>query len=281
MPQSPISKSPSATAVDAMLERGEGPGRMVVLHAAGSSPRALGGLAAALAGVAGRVLVPSLERGGQSLVGEGAAPFAGAVAMARDLLAAEGPGARILVGHSMGGLIALLALAEGARADAAVLYEPIVLSLLDPADAGDRAAIEWDHGCIAAFRERCTAGDPEAGVAGFIEAYGELPWSALPAPARADLVARAPDLLRQASATNAARLERRSLSGLALPVLVLDGSRSPDVARRMATRLTDALPHVERVTIEGAGHMGTVLRPAAVAAAIEAFLLRRLPALAP
>lgn len=247
-----------------------------MLHAAGSSPRALDRFATALAIVAGPVVVPPLEwETGASLIGKGPEPFAAAVALTRELLDGGGPGPRLLVGHSMGGLIALMALMDGADVDAAVLYEPITLSLLDPADAADRAAREWDRTCIERFRERCAAGEPEAGVAGFIEAYGEVPWGRIPASARAAFVERASDLLAEASATHAARLDPNRIARISVPLLLLDGDGSPDVARRMVTRLSALLPSAERFTIAGAGHMGPVVAPNSVARAISNFALRR------
>ena len=277
------SPSRSAAAIDAgtdmLVEHGNGEGRIVLLHAAGSGPRALDRLARSLAEMTRmRALAPSFERDGQSLIGGAPDPFAAATALARRLLGnSEGPASapRILVGHSMGGLVALKALLAGVRADALVLYEPIVLSLLDPTDAEDAAALAWDRACIADFRAALASGRTEDGVRRFIEAYGDMPWPALPEAARNHLVGRAASLLVEAEATNAAPLDRSGLVGLAIPTLLVAGTRSPPVLARMAARLAAALPNVGRITIDGAGHMGPMTHARDVAGAAAGFLAGR------
>lgn len=258
-----------------ILELGSGPGLAVMLHAAGSGPRAIERLARLLLPAVGKVMAPAFERDGVSLIGGGGEPFAAPVAIARRLLEREGEGARVLFGHSMGGLIALETLLDGAHVDVVVLYEPITLALLDPADAGDRAALAWDAEVVSRLRGHVAAGETEKGIAAFIEAYGALAWEALPAGARADLVARAPVIIAEAQATNAAALDREAIGRIGVPLLVLDGGRSPDVTRRMARRLSELVPASEHVTIGGAGHMGPVTSAAAVAPVIADFLSRR------
>lgn len=255
---------------DFALTHGVGPGLCVLLHAAGSGPRALDRCARALAASGWATIAPAFERGGKSLIdATTAAPFDGAVALARTLLDQHAQRPRLLFGHSMGGLIALKAVLDGAPADDLVLYEPIVLSLLDPADPDDASALAWDAACIADFRSAIDAGEPEAGVQRFIEAYGDLPWHALPEPARAGLVARASDLLAEAEATNRAVLSRDALAGLTIPILVLRGSRSPAVLERMVGRLAALLPSAQITVIADAGHMGPVTHAREVAEAIS------------
>lgn len=271
-----------ADATDQLLERGDGSGFCVALHAGGSSPRALDRLMGALVPLVGRTLAPAFARGGSTMIGAGANGFSGAVALASALVAREyarpsrtesgSPG--LLFGHSMGGLVALLAVIAGVRIDALVLYEPIVLSLLDHADACDRVARAWDRAVIDDFRRHMASGRTEAGVARFIEAYGAAPWHALPAAIREGLVRRGHDLLIEAETTNAQIVDADALARLAVPVLVIDGDGSPDPARRMADRLAALLPNSHRASVAGAGHMGPVTAPAKVVAVIEPFLRR-------
>lgn len=265
---------PLAPPCDTVLEHGSGPDIAVLLHAAGSAPKALERLAMMLAPRVGRVRVPSFHRGGTLMIGAGEAPLRAATALAASLLDASAGGRRILIGHSMGGLLALLALGAGAQVDAAILYEPIVLSLLDPSDREDRAGHDFDAAVIADMQAALARGDAEAGVARFIEAYGEHPWARLPGRVRADLVARAPELLAQALATNGTRLDPRALATITTPILVLHGDRSPAVTHRMARRLAALLPNATLHAVAGAGHLGPVSMPEEVAAAIGAFLDR-------
>ena len=105
----------------------------------------------------------------------------------------------------------------------------------------------------------------ERGVRGFIEAYGEMAWEALPAPARAELVGKADLLLAQARATNAATVTAPMLKSVRVPVLVLAGEKSPDVTRRMARRLSGAAGRRATGVLTEAGHMGPIAAAGAVA----------------
>ncbi|MGE3918121.1 MAG: alpha/beta hydrolase, partial [Hyphomicrobiaceae bacterium] len=200
---------PDHDATDQLLSHGAGPGLVVLLHAAGSGPRGLDRLARQLAASGWRTAAPLLERGGDSLVApppHGGDAFAAVTGLVRRLLDG-GAGPRVLLGHSMGGHAVLRALADGIEAQAAILYEPIALALLDPADPTDSPLLAADAACITAFREAVAAGNPEPGLRGFIEAYGEHAWGELPPAVRADLLARASALLAAATATNAAPIE--------------------------------------------------------------------------
>ncbi len=256
------------------IARGSGPGVMVMLHAAGSGPRQLDKLASLLSPLVGTAIAPRLDGDDGTLIGTKTEPFAGAIGLVRALLETRKCGRRLLFGHSMGGLIATLALADSIDVDAAIVYEPIVLSLLDPEQPDDRRARDWDRDVIDAMRERASKGDVEGGVGHFIEAYGQVPWRALPEPVRADLVRRAPQLLAAAAASNATRLDPARVRAITTPVLVLSGERSPDVTRRMADRLGALLPNATRVEIAGADHMGAATAAADVHAAIVAYLGR-------
>lgn len=261
---------------DTLITLGSGADVAVLLHAAGSAPKALEKLGTALSPILGRIAIPSFIRDGTSLIGaaEAPEPMRAPVALATALLEAPAGARRILVGHSMGGLMSLMAVQAGARVDALVLYEPIVLSLLDLTDEEDRAAHAFDAAVITDMRAALARGDTEAGVARFIEAYGEYPWGRLPPRVRQDLIARGPQLLGEALATNGTRLDPKRIAAIDVPVLVMHGTRSPMVAVRMAQRLGTLIPHAQVRAIEGAGHLGPVSAPEAVAATIAAFLGR-------
>ena len=120
----------------------------------------------------------------------------------------------MLIGHSMGGLVALLAALDGVPADALVLYEPIVLDCLDMNDPVDSAARAWDAERVDKLRDGVAGGDPEAGVKAFIEAFNEVSWSDLPATLRADLVSKAAVLAAETRAAPLVELDRSKLAAL-------------------------------------------------------------------
>jgi 3-oxoadipate enol-lactonase len=61
---------------------------------------------------------------------------------------------------------------------------------------------------------------------------------------------------------------RDRLGSLALPTLVIHGSRDAIVLPRDGRALADALPNAEFISVPGAGHVPSLTRPAAVTAAI-------------
>jgi pimeloyl-ACP methyl ester carboxylesterase len=263
-----------------VLRTGSGAATAILLHAAASGPRALFKLGAALAVEKSgwQAALPALNGYGGSSLRDARAedPLAAHVQIARrafDEAGRESPdGKRVLLGHSMGGLVALVAVLEGLGADALVLYEPIVLDCLDPADPSDQEARAWDSARVDKLRAFVDAGDPEAGVKAFIEAFNEVAWSSLPAPLRADLVSKASMLAAETRAAPLVKLDRMKLAALPMPVLILQGERSPPVTHRMSLRLAEAIPHATRRIVAGAGHMGPALAPAAVATQVQGFL---------
>ena len=87
--------------------------------------------------------------------------------------------------------MALLVALDGAKPDALILYEPIVLDLLRADDPDDGRARAWDRALIDRLAAGVAVGSPESGVAAFIEAYNEVQWTALPVKAREAIVADA------------------------------------------------------------------------------------------
>lgn len=240
-----------------------------LLHAAAAGPGSLRGLAEALA-APGRVIdCPGFEYAGD----EPAPPRA----YARTLVSLLESGRRensadrvrrVVFGHSMGGLAALLAALSSEAPDVLVLYEPIVVGLLRDDDPADQEARHWDADIIERLEAGVAAGDPETGVRAFVEAWNEVRWESLPAPVRARLTATGTALAREAVAASTLPLSIADLEGLRIPVIVLQGTTSPPLTGRMSARLCDALPQAHCHVIEGTGHMAPVLEPERVAGAL-------------
>lgn len=250
-----------------MLEIGEGPHLLVLLHAAAQSPRAMAPLAKLLARPDRRILVPHLAP-----QPPGKDPIRAYAALAQSCLERVPATRRLLFGHSMGALAALVAAGDGAGHDRLVLYEPIVTSLLDPDLPEDRALRRWDAEIVEDMEAQLAAGDAEAGVARFIEAWNEVEWQSLPEPARARMTADAAELARLVRVTTDFLVAPAMLSGLHAPTAVLQGGASPPVTRRMSERLCARLPAGSIAVLEGCGHMGPVMAAARIAAAIERLL---------
>jgi len=259
-----------------MLEIGDGPHLVVLLHAAAQSLRAMTPLARRLARPDRRVLVPHLaldrapDRAPDRAAGEG--PIAAYADIALACLAEVPAERRLLFGHSMGALAALVAAARGARRDCLVLYEPIVTAQLDQGDPGDLALRQWDARIVERMEAELAAGDPEAAVARFIEAWNEVRWDTLPVPARERLAADAAGLARLVRATTDFDAGPDLVGAVAGPAFVLQGTESPAITQRMSERLAAALAGARLRMLPGCGHMGPVLQSGGVATALEAIL---------
>lgn len=257
------------------LEWGEGPTQIILLHAAASSPHALAGLAECLLRPGRRVIAPMLNGYGRTKMRASGNPIEKHLAVAsacRDLY----PGERqIVFGHSMGGLVALLSSLQDDPPDALILFEPIVIGVLDPNDKADRDARDWDRALVRKLADAVAAREPEAGVAAFVEGWNEVAWTAIPAAARARLVEAGSLLAAETDAVGQQQIDAEALARLAVPVLLLLGTASPELPNRAIRRLRRQLPHAQSVSLEALGHMGPVMMPAIVAEALETFLSQR------
>ena len=173
-----------------------------------------------------------------------------------------------VVGHSFGGLVATqLALDEPALVQTLVLLEP---GLFTRAEA--RAFFE----SFSPLQELHRAGDSATAADLFLSNGGQVDW-------RAELAETVPGGAEQAIADAATLFEVDIPAGqgrtfdadgerLPMPVLHVSGAESSFPNRRAVIETT--APHLEDVEIADVHHGLQMVRPAAVADAIAAFLLR-------
>lgn len=140
------------------IEWGNGNELVVLLHASASGPQTLSAFAKELSKRDRKVVAPALSGYGKTGLTDSMSPITANLILTRHVLCAHGSKARILFGHSMGGLIALLSTLHAedmdAPVDALILYEPILPSLLVRRSTDDAAALSWDRAVIAALDAR-------------------------------------------------------------------------------------------------------------------------------
>ena len=187
------------------------------------------------------------------------------VAVVAEALAAESGASVDVVGHSLGGRLALAAALQTPAIRRVAVYEAMV----------SRSAAE--PALVAELRSRLDAGDLDGLLAAFMTDVVGMPAEELTA-FRADPIwerraGAGPTIVRELeAAVSAPALALEALARVRVPVLQLVGSASPsrflDGARALATRLADGRLEV----IDGARHGAHHRHAAEFCARVEAFL---------
>jgi pimeloyl-ACP methyl ester carboxylesterase len=174
-----------------------------------------------------------------------------------------------LVGHSYGGLLALLtAMHRPASVRSVTVYEPVAFGILRS---------ERDEDALATLPSNTswpsTPDEIERWLEGFI-AYWNGPgaWPALPEPMRATFRATAPKIIGEVLTLGEDRTPLEAYASLAMPVLLLGSETSTLAADHVLAGLERTITNVRRIRIEGAGHMGPITHAARVSEEIAAFL---------
>jgi 3-oxoadipate enol-lactonase len=202
----------------------------------------------------------------------GSAPLA-AVSIAtladalQDFLQQIGANKPILVGHSIGGMIVQQWLTKYPDIAAAV-----VLAQTSPAFGN--ADGDWQKSFIDARLGPLDRGETMVSLAPTLvsELVGDDPDSAGMELAR-DCMASVP-----AAAYRGCMLallgfdQRNALKNIAVPTLVLSGSRDKNAPAPMMAKMASYIPSAEYVELEDAGHLVNLERPGAFNAALDQFL---------
>ncbi|QFT79559.1 Pimeloyl-[acyl-carrier protein] methyl ester esterase [Roseovarius sp. THAF27] len=190
--------------------------------------------------------------------------------IAADLL--DGPAH--VIGHSFGATVALrLAVMRPELVRSLVLIEPVffAVALADCPEMRDGFEVQ-----MAGFANGMRAGDPEAAARGFLHVWGNgTEWESLSATERKRLAGQMhlveaghPALYEDAGAMLAPGV----LQNVSQPVLLIEGSDSPDIISVIDDGLASRLPRARRAVIAGAGHMAPLTHARQVGAEILRFL---------
>jgi pimeloyl-ACP methyl ester carboxylesterase len=190
--------------------------------------------------------------------------------MATDLLDAPAD----IIGHSFGATVALrLAVEHPHLVRSLSLYEPVFFAVALTDRPEMRAE---DDAEMAEYRAGIADRDMVRAARGFLRVWGDGEgWDALPGPTRARIAAQMPLIEAAAPALYGdagGMLGLGALDRIETPTLLMQGARSPAIIGAINDGLAARLPDCRRATIAGAGHMGPITRPQAVAAEIAAFL---------
>jgi pimeloyl-ACP methyl ester carboxylesterase len=192
--------------------------------------------------------------------------------MARGLI--EGP--MDLIGHSFGATIALrIAVESPELVRSLTLIEPVYFAavLVDEPELLEEYKRE-----NAAMDAAFASGDEREAARVFNRDWGDgTPWDSLPERMKDHMtrlihyVPASSAFLHHDSAglLDAGRMERASM-----PTVLIEGDQSPPMSAKVAASLQKRLPNIERVVVEGAGHMLPITHPDAVVGPVRALLAR-------
>ncbi|MYM54972.1 alpha/beta fold hydrolase [Thalassovita mangrovi] len=179
-----------------------------------------------------------------------------------------------VIGHSFGATVALrLATEHPDLVRSLVLIEPVFFAV---AYADDPAARDRHDAELAGYAEALEAGDLMTAARVFSDVWGDgRDWDSLPENLRKKMAqtigmidAAAPEIIEDAPGL----LHSGALEDLAMPVLVIEGEKTPEVARLVAAGLNRRIGNCRVETVAGAGHMAPITHPDVVAAMIRDFL---------
>lgn len=176
-----------------------------------------------------------------------------------------------VVGHSSGATIALrVALERPELVRRLTLIEPVLFAAARASGAPAFADHMRHYGIVAAALRD---GDMMAAAAAFHGTWGAGAFAAQPAQVQAYMAERMPLIAALNPALTddtGGLLAYMRLEGLGIPVLLLEGDRSPAVIAAIQDELLRRLPQATRVIIPGAGHMLPLTHAAQVRTAIAA-----------
>ena len=169
-----------------------------------------------------------------------------------------------LVGHSYGGLIALLAARGREDVTSVSVYEPIALGALraagDEEGLRDLARLEADP----RFTDPAAAGSDDW-LQLFVDYWsGAGAWDGLGERGRASFRQSARALADTVPALMGESTPAESYASIRAPLLVLRGDAGPLSVRRAGALVAQAVPGARLETIAGAGHMGPLTHRNAV-----------------
>src|SRR6266436_5751799 len=192
------------------------------------------------------------------------AALAGAL---QDFLQQVGSTKPILVGHSIGGMIVQQLLAKHSR-----IASAIVLAQTSPAFGKPDG--DWQKAFIEARLGPLDRGETLASLAPSLvkELVGDDPDAGGMELAR-DCMASVPEATYRATMLALMGFDLRgALKDIAVPTLVLSGSRDKNAPAPMMAKMASYIPYATYVELEGVGHLVNLERPATFNATLDLFL---------
>jgi len=242
------------------LEAGTGPA-VILLHSSASGLRQWRKLVEDLRGGYRAVAVNLFGYGRTSPWPDGAAQTLGDQAALVTSVASMIDGPVTLVGHSLGGAVALeTALHLGDRLQAVIAFEPILFSLLETYGPAD--AFAEIRNVATRYTAWGRAGDWDRAGEWFVDYWsGAGAWSSMSEERKAGLRVMLPNVVHEWHAVISPAHPLDEWGKIAAPVHVLRAADTRYPTRAIASLLTTAHRHWRLHELEAGGHMAPLARP--------------------
>lgn len=246
----------SALPVPAHEDRGSGPTALFLLHGIGGGRRAWPAQLDGFAARGHRVVAWDQPGYGDSPIID---PYdwAGVTDALVRLIRHVGAARNVIVGHSMGGMVAQELVARHPA-----LVHALVLSGTSPAFGKPDG--DWQRTFVASRLAPLEAGRTMRDLAGTLVPgmLGDAPDPAGSALAIETMAAVPPATYRRALHMLVTFDRRAALERIAVPTLVLAGERDTNAAPAVMQKMAERIPGAEYVMVPGMGHLACMERPA-------------------
>jgi pimeloyl-ACP methyl ester carboxylesterase len=228
-----------------------------------------------------RIVAPNLPGyGGSDPRPTDAAPDTGWVASLVEALMGAVGSPLVLAGHSYGGNVALgVALGRRVAIKGLALFEPVALRVLQA--AGDDEAYAAAKAVTDDYVASYEGGDSRAVRKMIAMWFGAGAFERMPEPMQSYLMRETAQNVLDVKATHRERYALPDLQHLAIPTLLVHGSRSPRLAFQVVDAIARQLQRGSVVKLEGGTHAMTTTHDEAIAALLAEHAARCAPAPAP
>jgi pimeloyl-ACP methyl ester carboxylesterase len=241
-------------------DTGSGPA-IVLVHSSASGLRQWRRLSDTLANRY-RVIAINLFGYGKTTPWPGTRPLAAAdQAGLVAAVTALAPGPIALVGHSLGGAVALEAAARlSNQVRVLVAFEPILFGTLEV--YGRKAAYEEVENMVGRFTEGAQAGDWNAAGECFVDYWGTSgTWAAMPDDRRQNTIAMLPPVLHEWDMATTGTRPLADWRAITAPVHLIRAADTRAPMHEIVNLLAKAYPHWGMHEVSSGGHMAPLTRP--------------------